>query len=379
MLQDMNFYSLLIPMILLCLSILTLWISLHKKIANYLLAYAWALGLMGITILLNTTLPAHLLSIFGSLLATSYFLSFSLHTKVLYQRVNAPFSWRICIVLTLIGTLSLFFFSHLYEDQIARIFTISLVTTAIHFHRPIAFFQAHPRSRIDAYLRVLSYIFTAVILSRSIFLSIVQDGEQFIAHRDLLWASTQFLIIVFYLLFFILLMASAWYEIMAKLNEERILDPLTGLSNRRGLQMYIQHMAQAQHEQHAVLIADLDHFKKINDSYGHAVGDQVLQHVSKILCQNVAKVDHVARMGGEEFVMILQDIDQHSALQIAERIRHNIEKSPYLHDESTIITMTLSIGISFFSQPEQIDSAMLAADEQLYRAKTLGRNQIQLR
>lgn len=374
--KDFNFYSLIVPFILFYLSFMTLWVNHHKKLADYLVKYAWALSLLGMMILLNTILPAQLLSTFGGVLAAMYFVCCSLHTQVLYQRLSVDFSWKICLILIVIGTCCMFVFSNIYDQQMARIFTVALVMTAIHLHRPIAFFKARIRYNIDVYLKVLNYLFVIVVLSRGILLILVQEGERFIAHYGLLWALTQFVIIVFYLLFFALFVASALYDIVYRLNEERHLDPLTGLLNRRGLKASVSKMKHAQY-QHAVLMVDIDHFKSINDNYGHAVGDQVLQHVSHILGQNIRQLDQVARIGGEEFVIILHDLEHDIAYRIAERIRHSIEQMPYTALGHQPIYMTLSIGISYFQLPEQIDHALLSADKLLYKAKNMGRNQVQ--
>ena len=377
-LQDFNFYSLLIPVILLCLSLITFWVAHLKKVADYLIKYAWALALMGVTILLNTILPAELLSTMASLLALMFFLSCSLHTQVLYQRLNVPFSWKICSGLSVLGSCSMLVFSNIFPDQMARIITIAFVTTAIHLHRPIQFFQAPTHFKLDVYLKTLSYVFISIVLARAMFLSFIHDGGGFIAHYAWIWASTQFVIIIFYLIFFALFIASAWCEVMYQLNEERYRDPLTGLLNRRGLDAYIERMKDASQYQHALLMADLDHFKKINDRYGHVIGDYVLQHVSRILKHNVREPDQIARIGGEEFVIVLIDIEKNAAYQIAERIRKVLEQTPYPHLEQQTIEITLSMGLSFFLQPKQIDSALLAADQLLYQAKSMGRNQIQV-
>lgn len=123
-------------------------------------------------------------------------------------------------------------------------------------------------------------------------------------------------------------------------------------------------------------MADLDYFKKINDQYGHHLGDLALQHVSRILQNSMRRQDKVSRIGGEEFVIILENLAQQEAYAIAERIRHSIAYTPILYQGQSI-HLSISIGMSFFTQAQQVDAALLDADQLLYDAKKMGRNQVQ--
>lgn len=165
-------------------------------------------------------------------------------------------------------------------------------------------------------------------------------------------------------------------DLVLRLQQERYRDPLTGLLNRRGLEAYIQKIDSAPKLQHAVLMADLDHFKSVNDRYGHQVGDLVLQHISQILKANIRSKDQVARIGGEEFLIVLPNIQKDAAFKIAERIRLQLEDTPLQHEQQHI-DLTISIGVSFFKDPAEIEEAILAADQGLYQAKQMGRNQVQ--
>lgn len=126
----------------------------------------------------------------------------------------------------------------------------------------------------------------------------------------------------------------------------------------------------------AILIADLDHFKAINDRYEHHLGDLVLQHNSQIFKENLREYDKVSRIGGEEFVVILHNTHRDTGLNIVERIRESLEHSPMTHDMHHIY-LTMSIGVSFFDTHQEIDRALLEADAQLYLAKQQGRNRVQ--
>ena len=121
---------------------------------------------------------------------------------------------------------------------------------------------------------------------------------------------------------------------------------------------------------------DLDNFKSINDNYGHAAGDMVLASVAAILKQSVRDVDFVARFGGEEFVVVLVETSLDAALEIAERLRSDLEV-PHFGVSSQLITVTVSLGVTHSHEDDDGAEAVLArADHALYKAKRAGRNQV---
>ncbi|MHB8173673.1 MAG: GGDEF domain-containing protein, partial [Nitrospirota bacterium] len=125
----------------------------------------------------------------------------------------------------------------------------------------------------------------------------------------------------------------------------------------------------------ALLLFDIDHFKKINDSYGHPVGDAVLRKIATLLRETVRTVDVAARYGGEEFVALLINTDFKGASLMAERIRGNIEKSRFVLDGQRI-PVTVSVGYAVFPEDAKEKSGLIErADQALYAAKNGGRNQ----
>ncbi|MCY4335632.1 MAG: GGDEF domain-containing protein [Litoreibacter sp.] len=121
------------------------------------------------------------------------------------------------------------------------------------------------------------------------------------------------------------------------------------------------------------LMVDIDHFKSINDTYGHLVGDDVIRHVSSILRSECRAQDIVCRFGGEEFVVFLHEADGDKGLLVAERMRMKVEAAPALSNEQKV-SVTVSIGGSLKERMEDINVSIKQADEALYRAKNLGRN-----
>lgn len=158
-------------------------------------------------------------------------------------------------------------------------------------------------------------------------------------------------------------------------------DPLTGLYNRRYAK---RHMAQIIERANvslsdfAVMMLDLDRFKQVNDSHGHAAGDAVLREFARRLQENVRGVDLVARMGGEEFFVAMPDVAQATANAAAERIRNAVESRPFnLRNGGADISVTVSVGVAMAHSGEtDVPAIMHRADEALYASKRGGRNRI---
>jgi len=157
-------------------------------------------------------------------------------------------------------------------------------------------------------------------------------------------------------------------------------DALTGLPNRSVMSRLVEvSMAQLHRGNIAdfsFLLVDLDHFKKVNDTYGHQAGDHVLQSVARIMTASKRTEDEIGRYGGEEFFGVSQG-DIHSGRQLAERLRSRVEDAKIVY-EGQEISVTLSVGVAASSELSTIDTDMLvkAADVRLYQAKHLGRNQV---
>ena len=163
--------------------------------------------------------------------------------------------------------------------------------------------------------------------------------------------------------------------------ELAVTDQLTGLHNRRymtGQLEALMRRAQAGGDPVAVLVIDIDHFKKINDSFGHDVGDEVLREFAVRLASNVRAIDLPVRHGGEEFVVVMPDTDLEDARRIAERIRLHVAGSPFrVMGGQEVLTVTISIGVAASAGEADSPHALVKrADEGLYEAKSRGRNRV---
>ncbi len=170
-------------------------------------------------------------------------------------------------------------------------------------------------------------------------------------------------------------------EMEQRLRQLATTDELTGVYNRRHLLQTLDAELERQRRygnRFSVLMLDVDHFKLINDSYGHAGGDQALKQIAEITQTQLREGDHFGRMGGEEFVILLCEADAGTAEKVAERIRAAIEGSPIRLSTGQQVEVTVSIGLSFADPLMQADDLLHEADQAMYEAKSAGRNRIRV-
>ncbi len=305
-----------------------------------------------------------LISVF-SLLFASRFLNLSEHAPRMLKAVR----FFIAVVLTAMS-LAVLVESHLFADLIAFatiiMFTIVILTIGI------------------------IVVHQGVIAGRY-FLAATLFGLLGVATTDLaVWGKIPFSFFTYHAFEFgisieasLLAMALA-YRIRcyqeANLQAEQIArqDPLTGLHNRRAfLELAQPYWSSANRGGHplSLIMMDIDHFKQINDRYGHSAGDSVLNEVSLILSQNSRGSDIIARWGGEEFILLLTDTDLNSAAAYAERLRQAIT-TVYVPTKQDMVKVTASFGVAEYSENMELKTLIDTADQRLYQAKEQGRNQV---
>lgn len=173
--------------------------------------------------------------------------------------------------------------------------------------------------------------------------------------------------------------AQGYREHLEEQRQKALVDPLTGLPNRAAWSERLQHeIGQWQRHGNTLLLAmlDLDHFKRINDNYGHLAGDKVLKIIATVLRKRLRGTDFIARFGGEEFVLLLPNTPQAAGINLLQSLRAAIEACPF-HFKGEPVTITASIGVSAFRAGEHSDVVLKRADQALYRAKDAGRNRVE--
>lgn len=177
-----------------------------------------------------------------------------------------------------------------------------------------------------------------------------------------------------------------WRQIQqAKADQEKLerlanLDSLTGLYNRRVILHRLNERikyVRRYGEELSLIMLDIDHFKKVNDQYGHLIGDGVLEEIAVLVQRNIRGTDVVGRYGGEEFIIILLKTGLSSAVDVAERVRKAIEAVEMKDSEGNVFSVTVSGGVSSYKRAEDERSLISRADDALYRAKENGRNRVE--
>jgi len=168
---------------------------------------------------------------------------------------------------------------------------------------------------------------------------------------------------------------------LAHARETAKTDALTGLFNRRAFDQKLDEYIEAQKQSNSelcLLILDLDHFKQVNDTFGHQMGDNVLRYTANLMKQHIAEHHCAARYGGEEMAVIMPNTPLNKAMEIAEKIRSSLARHPLKckGSKESIGNVTLSIGVSGFKINDSTESLIDRADKAMYRAKNNGRNQV---
>jgi diguanylate cyclase len=172
-------------------------------------------------------------------------------------------------------------------------------------------------------------------------------------------------------------------QLKAELHQANVLaktDELTAIPNRRGFNAFLEQVrkeATQQQSSFALIIFDIDFFKSINDTYGHLIGDSTLRYIAKLLASETKGRDYIARIGGEEFAIILPNTDYNAALKVANNIRLEIaSKKLYAKTHTKALTFTVSGGVATYQMNEALEQVIQRADNALYHSKNHGRNRI---
>lgn len=226
------------------------------------------------------------------------------------------------------------------------------------------------RVRLSSYY-VLGLILTDVALSLNLLSQIFDLPFVFLFHYSCLYSSIAVEGFLFTLSIMHQFRVNKGYELCLK--DKAYTDPLTKLKNRQYFNEILCPQISGSNREYAMMLFDLDHFKRVNDTYGHDTGDKVLVHTAKLITENTRKSDTVFRWGGEEFLVILPDIDASVLKTTAEKIKTIIERDDY----AGIPNVTTSIGLTIHEKEELFTNWFNRTDQALYLAKLLGKNLVE--
>jgi diguanylate cyclase (GGDEF)-like protein len=223
----------------------------------------------------------------------------------------------------------------------------------------------------------LTMAFSLALLPHLLGIAGIAHSFQHANYAVLIWPAT---FVVLFMQFFITQNYLRRYDLERQLELAANTDPMTGASNRRHfMNLFSQEITRVRRTGQclSLLMLDIDHFKKVNDTYGHPTGDEVIRKVADICRVGSREVDIVARLGGEEFAVLLPGTDEQGAIAVAERIRALIEGTTVPTPVNSALHFTASLGVAKLALDEPDQEALMArADAALYQAKMTGRNRV---
>lgn len=372
-------YDLLVltpPLALLVLAAVLMVAWFNQRSQRFLFWQACAYSLTALPLAAQTLIPLEVLTRYALLIGSIYLLGAWCLAKCWADRWRVSTHPHIALQISIVTLAVVYHFSWVNPIPWVRICSFS-IGSGLVLMLPILQVRSRMSSLhwLDKLLLWLSIAFTTYTFTRPGLIWLLGYSDLRSLPKSPYWLLTLVSILNFALLFSLVMTAIAAKETVDKLRRERDLDALTQLLNRRSFQEYAQQrLADMRLYPMAVLACDIDHFKRINDSWGHKRGDEVLQLVSMTLKDSVRENDLVARFGGEEFVLLLTEISLEDAEAIAVRIQRDLRLNNEVLPSS--YTLTLSFGISALDSTTPLDQALREADRLLYEAKNAGRDRV---
>jgi diguanylate cyclase (GGDEF)-like protein len=279
-----------------------------------------------------------------------------------------PVAWRFMLPVIALSGVALLFWTFVQPDFRARVVVFSVATGFAWLMMVRELWRSsHTGMRIT--YRFVASVYAACIVASfgRMIHTVFEGGAQIFTTgpTETLWLSAG-MAILFFSPFGFLLMTSQ--RLQLRLDRLANEDELTGVLNRRAF------LSRATGKSAAVLALDIDHFKRLNDRYGHAAGDAMLRGFARAVAAQLRPQDLFARVGGEEFWVLLPQTDIATAVQVAERLRVAVSETRAQHDAETL-QVTVSIGVSGVTDGD-LAAALSAADRAMYQAKTRGRNRV---
>lgn len=374
--SHLQLYLLVAPVCIMALGALMAFCWLAQRRSLFLLSTAFGLTLTGIALGLQCLMSAGELSKWAVYTGPAYLLAAWLCTWGVAQKFAVPSYPKTSALVSVIVVAALYEYSAVRDDIAARVLWLNTGLGIIHFMPfPAIALKKVKRDGLEKLLYRSYGAFAIYTVLRPVMVLYLGFSELQDMLNSIYWLVTMLGSLLFSLVFSGLMLIVSMADAMSKLREERNLDALTGVLNRRSFWELAQPLVRDRKAQPiSVVVADLDHFKRVNDNWGHELGDQVLKAAAQVIQAGVRGTDLVARFGGEEFVLLLAHADIETARRVAQRIRAGISEAiDPLPDGQRV---TLSLGIVACPLDSDLREAVMQADRQLYKAKQQGRNQV---
>lgn len=371
-------FVMLTPLALLLLGLgqLALWRMWRKHTE-----LAWlsaGLILAGVGVLLQVAWKPNSLLLYVWSFSVFYALAFSCTARALAQRWRVKYSYRLAGAVSVLALAAQWWFSVPHPDLQWRLYVIDAMAISLVAVALLPWRKMHFQNVFDRAMRVVCCVFIASTIVRLQFVLPMSGVTQdFGINESWFWIGVHLVGLLSGMLVAGCMLFAVMRDVIGQMQTERQRDPLTQVLNRRGFEE-LASMCVREHDemQSALLICDLDHFKQINDTWGHGAGDNVLQGVASIMQQQVRSSDLVARFGGEEFVVFLNSADARTSMLVAERIRQQVQNQRWEAVPGMRVTISIGIALMCNARTEDFEQAMAQADALLYQAKRSGRNQV---
>ncbi len=309
--------------------------------------------------------------------ATMYLASALLLVRGILARARARFDTTLLMLTAAVTLVSVYYFHYVQADLVIRLYALNFGIAGIFLFSTLRLSKLRSGRMID---RLLYWVFASLALSfiprTMLTADSVINGSLAEFTNSAFWLTMQLTLILFGLALALILFAASMVDIIDRLRQEKNTDALTRLSNRRSFEEYSLNTPSIRSLRPSTLVIfDIDHFKNINDSYGHSAGDAVLSEVGKLIRRCIRADDLAWRVGGEEFIILLPHTNIASTIQFVERIRHLLEQLSISHLPDNV-SVTASFGIAQLGNGESLQMLVARADKLLYAAKRGGRNRV---
>lgn len=372
----MQYFILIVPSCLFLIGLAFTFCRLIFKADLFLLWIGLAYVIPSIALFAQCLMDNAQLTLAAPFTAILYLLGSWFGAYAISLKLKVSFRHKLALAISLCTIAILTYFSYIQPQIWVRLIILNISLGLVGFITIPYVLKKLPSSKsFDKWILIFYLISVSYSFFRAginfIFLEPI-DQSQFTLTSSVWWLLCMSANILLNILFALVISGCAVKDVIHHLNNERFQDPLTHLLNRRGF-FEKNKVIDFGKSFYFLIYFDLDHFKTINDTWGHYTGDLILKGVSEIILNNKKANDLVARFGGEEFICLISAKNERDALHQTQRLKALIEQTVFTNNK---IRITASYGLTSINNLQDIEQALHRADHLLYRAKANGRNQI---